>query len=1374
MSASKLLFCHKEDLHGAGNLIVAWNSTDSVIASCGESRLVHVFDRQGKKRAELPLEDMGLINGLEWDKDGETLAILQDGQQAVTVWNINVKTYTPIEVSGQKDRVTFIKWSHTLPVLAIGSEKGSMTYYNKSTQRKIPTVGKHSRRIVTGDWSNEGIIVTGSDDKTLSASNSQGEVKGSSIQLKAEPRQLTWPKNPGTDVNLIACVINMKNLLLIDGKNPTEPRELSFQTRYGRIVAYSWFGEDSASMLVGFSEGWFVVLNTNTGTELFAGKVFNNSLDAICVCESQKKAALVGEYSVKIISLTSYKEVRSEKVELPPDSGRALAVYWTKDGQILTVSTAAGHLYGFLMVIPSLYVTWMNVSAVMMSLNEIAIVECSHGAKTINTIAIESEPSQMALSQFHLALAVNTVVVFHRWKSPSGEVLSRGGPPSKKDFRATVKKLAINTMWAAALTEGRCQLIAIEEDSQAERSFPTSSADQPVNVIALTDSFLLLLDQANKLKVVHLEDSTVIHEFRFDTQIIEMYPNVAGTRLVVVDITGKASFYTPVSDTLLPLAQFPRQTERVIWDLNDYNVFIACEPEKIIGYVFSAVSVYGAMVEFIRELTSIEDLSQEPKESITLMEKGHKPLLLNNGLLYCYSQSEGMVKGNYLSSHSYLTQWRGRSDVSEGHYKYFLQNLAIKRFHQCFLAAEKLAVPSIADSLGQLALQSLDLEIAEKAFMVSKDVGKVFAIQSIKNENEKLVLLGHVAIMLAQPDLAQDFFLKSTQQHLALEMRCDLQDWLIALKLARSIDPAQEPVISKKLAQQFEMQGNFNEALKLFERANATMENARLRQEEHQTNVAQCYAGIARTSIRMGDITRGFGIASDLNDPQLKVDCAQVCETMKHYSEAAQLYEKGGQPEKAASLYIQLKQWKQAAQLMDLITTPKLLIQLGKAKEMEGTLKEAEEAYEKAGDWESVIRLNLQKLDNPEKAKKAVREKCPTSAAASMVADYFEQKGNRKEALEFLLLADRQEDAFVMAQSFDLMDIYAELVYRRDDRTSEEHLRIAQYFEGKSKFGVAARHYEKAGNPVKALRLFLNSGDAFYSDAIVMLGRLQNEALINQMQDFLMGETDGIPKDPKYIFQLNLVTGKLKEAAQTAILIAAEEQERGNYPKAHSVLFETLRDMIHSKLKVPSDMESKLMILHSYILVKRFIKMQDHISASRLLVRVAQNISHFPAHTVPILSSTVIQCNRSGLRMAAYEWACVLMRPEYRPLIDEKFKRQIEKVAIKVPKIEDPPEDTSPCPFCGAFIFNSEMDCESCKNHLPFCIASGHHMLLKEWTNCPKCSFPANISKFTAVLETEATCPMCKEEVRAGELRLTPDPATVLRVLVAGEEKPSE
>lgn len=60
--------------------------------------------------------------------------------------------------------------------------------------------------------------------------------------------------------------------------------------------------------------------------------------------------------------------------------------------------------------------------------------------------------------------------------------------------------------------------------------------------------------------------------------------------------------------------------------------------------------------------------------------------------------------------------WRGRNDNADGHYKYFLQNLSIKRFKECYAVAEKLGHEQISEALGNIALKNLELEIAEKAF----------------------------------------------------------------------------------------------------------------------------------------------------------------------------------------------------------------------------------------------------------------------------------------------------------------------------------------------------------------------------------------------------------------------------------------------------------------------------------------------------------------------------------------------------------------------------------------------------------------------------------------------------------------------------------
>ena len=47
---------------------------------------------------------------------------------------------------------------------------------------------------------------------------------------------------------------------------------------------------------------------------------------------------------------------------------------------------------------------------------------------------------------------------------------------------------------------------------------------------------------------------------------------------------------------------------------------------------------------------------------------------------------------------------------------------------------------------------------------------------------------------------------------------------------------------------------------------------------------------------------------------------------------------------------------------------------------------------------------------------------------------------------------------------------------------------------------------------------------------------------------------------------------------------------------------------------------------------------------------------------VPILTSTVVECYRAGLKGSAFAHAVALMRPEYRPKLDPKYAKKIELI----------------------------------------------------------------------------------------------------------------
>ena len=143
------------DSFGNGDIIFSFSNDMSFIAACGETKCIKVYDRRGNPVKEAQLNSNNTVVGLEWDKDNEILAILQENLGYILLWHVFNKD-GPIEIElGQKETASFIKWSITHPVLVIGTSRGGLLFYSKKNQKKLPTVGKHSKKVIGGDWSSD-------------------------------------------------------------------------------------------------------------------------------------------------------------------------------------------------------------------------------------------------------------------------------------------------------------------------------------------------------------------------------------------------------------------------------------------------------------------------------------------------------------------------------------------------------------------------------------------------------------------------------------------------------------------------------------------------------------------------------------------------------------------------------------------------------------------------------------------------------------------------------------------------------------------------------------------------------------------------------------------------------------------------------------------------------------------------------------------------------------------------------------------------------------------------------------------------------------------------------------------------------------------
>ena len=152
------------------------------------------------------------------------------------------------------------------------------------------------------------------------------------------------------------------------------------------------------------------------------------------------------------------------------------------------------------------------------------------------------------------------------------------------------------------------------------------------------------------------------------------------------------------------------------------------------------------------------------------------------------------------------------------------------------------------------------------------------------------------------------------------------------------------------------------------------------------------------------------------------------------------------------------------------------------------------------------------------------------------------------------------------------MDEYAKIILQTDEKNNDEHLRIAQYYEGKSQWGRAAKHYEKSEQFNKALKLCIAEGEKMIPDMIEMVAKVKIEALTHELVDYLLGQIDNQPKEPQWTFKLYRAIGNVKQAVKIAVNIAQQEQELGNYKYAHDVLLDTFKDIRQSNNRIPFDL----------------------------------------------------------------------------------------------------------------------------------------------------------------------------------------------------------
>lgn len=455
------------------------------------------------------------------------------------------------------------------------------------------------------------------------------------------------------------------------------------------------------------------------------------------------------------------------------------------------------------------------------------------------------------------------------------------------------------------------------------------------------------------------------------------------------------------------------------------------------SYHYVPLTVRGAQLERIGSTAVAEDGSLTTVGVGTVVPHGGRPAVSYDGVLFAQLQG-GRIERVTLASHKHLSAPPKHQmvdpDVLRGG---FGQALALNRFDRAWEAAVVAKSDrSLFLALANRAMENLEVAEAVKCYRYLGDAAMVMALEAVEHVEDQNLLAGHMALLFADYDTAQQLFLDSRQPFEALRMRKDLLHWDKALRLAEALAAWEVPECAAQLARQTELRGDSSAALTLYHTAEESLAGVvsgasgteaassltRFDQKRVQT---MCDAGQARCLLRSGEVVHGMKRARKVVDKAVVADCAAICVELKLWHEAAELYERCGQTEEAAQILISAKEFSAVAKLIPRVHAPKLLAAYAKALEVEGRFKEAVRVYERARDSDAVVRILIDKLHQPDKAGEVVRTSRSTSAARKL-SMWCQENDNPRGAIEFLLIAGQRSEAFELAAATNEMQQYVQ------------------------------------------------------------------------------------------------------------------------------------------------------------------------------------------------------------------------------------------------------------------------------------------------------------------------------------------------------------
>ena len=233
------------------------------------------------------------VINIDWSGDGELLAILQQSKCSVMLWRESSDNLSTIDLSSTQ-HATFLQWikckSH--PVLAIGTNSGTLFLYDATTGVTMPILGKHASCITCGAWSDLNLLALGSDDCMITISDKAGDTIHQ-IELPKAPLDVMFSLANKGDCYMLSINVNGEYLAIFNSDDK-KLEEMSVQNEFGCVVTHFWM--DEITLVVGMEDGTVCVVhhNPNGITKQICSRLFTANLAHMCL-RGACKIAVAGE-----------------------------------------------------------------------------------------------------------------------------------------------------------------------------------------------------------------------------------------------------------------------------------------------------------------------------------------------------------------------------------------------------------------------------------------------------------------------------------------------------------------------------------------------------------------------------------------------------------------------------------------------------------------------------------------------------------------------------------------------------------------------------------------------------------------------------------------------------------------------------------------------------------------------------------------------------------------------------------------------------------------------------------------------------------------------------------------------------------------------